>query len=514
MAEITAPGVLLLAVAFLVCIYVRSLIERRTRSRGRPLPPGPRPLPVVGNLFNAPSYKPWIGHRDLAAKYGSIVHFNIFGQHTIVLNDPTTIFELLDKRSANTSDRKQSAQIDLCQGGTNWALFPYGDAWRLHRRAFWQYFTPRAIVSYQSIQLSATHKFLFRLLKHPSRLRNIIRFTFSTAMMKLVYGLDITDENDRYIGQVDAALTASQGIAPGKFMIEFFPFLRHLPDWFPGAIFKRQFAKGRAAIDILRNEPYARAKEDMEAGCEDCLISNLLKRPLFPDREDAYETIVKNIGLVSFEAGSDTVFSIFQGAFLALSLHPDVVKKAQEELDAVVGLDRLPDFSDRDSLVYVNAVLKEIMRWHTVVPLSVPHFSMADDELNGYFIPAGTVLLPNIWACMHDPEVYANPDDFNPERFVQDGILNTSVRDPFNYIFGFGRRICPGRYLAEAALFINLSSVLHVFDISPPLDEDGKTIVIVPEATDGFLSYPADCRCTIKPRSAKAEALINAHSQV
>ena len=91
-----------------------------------------------------------------------------------------------------------------------------------------------------------------------------------------------------------------------------------------------------------------------------------------------------------------------------MALHPDAQKKAQAELDSVVGPGRMPDFSDWNSLVFVNAVIKETLRWHTIVPLSVPHATMADDDLHGYFIPAGTVLLPNIWSvpsvsCLKTP---------------------------------------------------------------------------------------------------------------
>ena len=86
-----------------------------------------------------------------------------------------------------------------------------------------------------------------------------------------------------------------------------------------------------------------------------------------------------------------------QAAFLALSLHPEVQKKAQTELDRVVGRSRLPDFRDLDSLVYVRAVLKEVMRWHTVTPLGIPHRTKKDDVFDGYFVPAGTILIANIW---------------------------------------------------------------------------------------------------------------------
>ena len=94
---------------------------------------------------------------------------------------------------------------------------------------------------------------------------------------------------------------------------------------------------------------------------------------------------------------SSQSFAALQSFFLAMSLHPEVQKKAQAELDAVVGPGRMPEFSDSDSLVYVNAVIKETLRWHSVVPLGVAHSTVADDELYGYFIPAGTVILPNVW---------------------------------------------------------------------------------------------------------------------
>ena len=108
---------------------------------------------------------------------------------------------------------------------------------------------------------------------------------------------------------------------------------------------------------------------------------------------------------------------------------------------------------------------------------------------------------------MHDPKVYEDPDDFRPERFIRNGKLDTAVRDPAAFIFGFGRRyviacswsainathllcrICPGRYFAEAALFINVACALHVFDITPPLGEDGRPIEIKRGHTDGVISY-------------------------
>ena len=147
--------------------------------------------------------------------------------------------------------------------------------------------------------------------------------------------------------------------------------------------------------------------------------------------------------------------------FVGVSLHPEVLRKAHAELDAVVGPNRMPNFGDRDSLVYVNAVIKETMRWHAALPLGVPHATIVDDEFRGYFIPVGTMLIANTWyvvmrsrpvqclglnaehptrACMRDPEVYEDPDVFRPERFIRDGNLDPGARDPAAFVFGYGRR--------------------------------------------------------------------------
>ena len=158
-----------------------------------------------------------------------------------------------------------------------------------------------------------------------------------------------------------------------------------------------------------------------------------------------------------------------------MALYPDVQKKAQAEIDAVVGQNRLPDFHDRPSLPYINAVVKESSRWNLVTPLGrrffviifiniltssegIPHMSTIDDEYNGFFIPKGTTMIGNAWlvtynrlilspvlkfffrSILHDRKAFKDPHEFQPERFLKDGKLNPDVRDPDCAAFGFGRR--------------------------------------------------------------------------
>jgi len=190
-----------------------------------------------------------------------------------------------------------------------------------------------------------------------------------------------------------------------------------------------------------------------------------------------------------------------------MCLYPDVQKKAQAELDRVLN-GRLPEFSDRPFLPYINAMVKESNRWQLVLPLGLPHSTTEDDEYEGYFIPKGTIVLGNSWTILHDPTVFENPEHYMPERYLKDGKINDEVREPSIATFGYGRRICPGRHMSDNSLFIAIASILSVFDISPALGKDGNPLEIQPTYTGGLMLYPAPFQANIQPRSARAAELI------
>ncbi|KAM5536785.1 hypothetical protein V8D89_009503 [Ganoderma adspersum] len=435
------------------------------RTRDLTLPPGPKGWPLIGNMLNMPASQPWLAYRKLAAEYGDIIFFRVLGQPMLVLGNAALVSEFFEKRSANTVGQDK-----------NYGVMPYGQRWRQHRRLFWQHFNIRAISVYQQAQTETTRKFLLKLLQDPSQLVEHIRYVFLATILKVIADIDMSDDHNQYGGHIDAALAGfSQGLMPGRFLVGLLPFLRYVPSWVPGAGFQNTFARWREASAALRHGPFAHVKDAM-------LLSRV------PDKGEVggasaeeMEEVIKNVGFT---------FSAVQSVFLAMSLHPDVQKKAQAELDAVVGSHRLPEFADQAALIYVSALCKEALRWQNVTPMGVPHRTTADDELEGYFIPAGTIVSANVWACMHDAAVFEDPDEFRPERFIRDGKLDVSARDPrrSRLVLGGASRICPGRHFAEAGLFIIVASVLHVFDITPPLDERGRPIEITPGQTDGIIS--------------------------
>jgi len=251
-------------------------------------------------------------------------------------------------------------------------------------------------------------------------------------------------------------------------------------------------------------KPYQFVKDQMAAGiAPQSFVSNLLEGRTLSAEE---EHIVKWSSASLYSGGADTTVSAIYSLFLALTLFPDVQKKAQAEIDAVIGSDRLPNFTDRDSLPYLEALAKEVLRWNVVVPLAVPHRVTEDDVHEGYYIPKGTLVIPNVWFMLHDPRTYSEPNEFRPERFLaRDG--KEPETDPRTICFGFGRRICPGLHLADASVWISVAMSLAVFDVSKII-ENGVEVTPEIDPSSGTISHPKPFKCSIKPRSAKALELI------
>jgi cytochrome P450 len=161
---------------------------------------------------------------------------------------------------------------------------------------------------------------------------------------------------------------------------------------------------------------------------------------------------------VLLEGGFETLTNTMDFFTMASVLHPESVGKAQEELDSVVGQNRLPSFDDTSSLPYVNAFIKEVLRWRPVAPM-VAHSALQDDEYRGYHIPKGATIIGNQWAINLDDKGFQDPYEFKPERWLQ------HPDQPF-CVFGFGRRTCPGKQMAQNSLFIVIARILWAYNIS------------------------------------------------
>jgi len=334
--------------------------------------------------------------------------------------------------------------------------------------------------------------------------------------MRVTYGIDVLDKEDPYIATAESAVRAAFAAAmPGAFLIDSIPILRYVPEWIPGASFKRKAKEWRRQAEDMANKPFDAAMKNIRNGDATFSFVSDSSDKIDPTRDiSSQELAIRDAAGTMYSAGSDTTVSAIASCILAMLENPQVLRKAQKQVDEVVGNSRLPTFDDEDSLPYITAMVKESLRWRDVAPIGVPHHSDAEDEYKGYRIPAGSVIVPNCWAMLHDPNIYPEPFEFKPERFLKDGQLDPDAKDPAHAAFGFGRRICPGRFMALSSLWIAIASIVAVFDISKAIDENGNEVPLSHEYISALGILPKPFKCSIKPRSAEAEELIKATSSM
>jgi len=491
-----------LASAILGC----AAIVRLARWMSRPsLPPGPKGYPLVGNLFDLPPTHLWEKLGAWGSQYGDFLYVSALGQEMIILNSTKAAEDLLEKRSAKYSDRPV---VMMCGEIVGWnqslALTQYGTRFRETRKYMNKLIGTRASAEkFAPLQQKETAKFLVRVLADPSSLVKQIRKTTGAIILMISHGYSVNEHDDPFVDVVEAAVNGfSECLEPGAFLVDMIPLLRYVPDWLPGAGWKAKAKRYRKLLDDMADIPHQLVKDQMVAGTA---IPSFTSELLSSNKLTAEaEYTIKWSAASLYSGGADTVVSSISSFYLLMVLHPEVQRKAQEEIDRVVGNDRFPTFADQSSLPYVDALVKEVFRCHPVAPLGVPHVATEDDSYKGHFIPKGSLILTNIWQILHDPEFYSKPSELNPERFLGDN----PEPDPRETVFGFGRRICPGLNLAQTSVWLTCAMSLAVFDIGKYVDESGNVVEPEIKYSDGTISHPAPFKCTIKPRSEKSAALV------
>lgn len=203
-------------------------------------------------------------------------------------------------------------------------------------------------------------------------------------------------------------------------------------------------------------------------------------------------------------AGTGTISITVEWAMAELICHPDILKRAQRELDTVIGVDRLVEESDIPNLPYLQAVVKEAFRMHPAAPVSLPHRASQASNVMGFSLPADTRLILNIFAIHRDPSVYHNPDAFNPQRFVEHPEVNhTSAYHSYELMpFGAGRRMCPAFNIGNGLVLLLLAHLLHSFDWSLPPGHTLDGALDMSEASSSLtVSLKTPLRLVAHPRS-------------
>ncbi|KAH9887564.1 cytochrome P450 [Cubamyces lactineus] len=401
----------------------------------------------------------------------------------LVLGTAQAAWDLLEKRSEIYSSRPPDNMRGL--------MLPYGEGWRKWRKVLHNGFHSRRADTYNEIQSLESTVLLHELLTEPEQYeQHLQRFAASVAT-SVTYGRRVTSVDEWIVRENMAAMDSiREHSIPGKYLVESWPWLLKLPrslQWF-----RREPEEHRERDIVLLTHLLDDVKEQMADGTlPDCLTSQTIANKAkngMSDLEIAY-TVSSPFG-----AGIETTAGTLCILFLAMLHLPAAMRKAQAELDEVVGPDRLPAFEDRERLPYLKALINETLRWRPIAVLGgTPHAVTADDEYNGMFIPKGATVFANLTGIMQDPIMFPLPEDFRPERFLETD--DPRLKD-FELPFGFGRRICVGMHLAQNSLFIAIARIFV------GLDEAGQPIMPDPwNFTDGFNSKPVSFPCRVKPRS-------------
>ncbi|KAF5317476.1 hypothetical protein D9758_018784 [Tetrapyrgos nigripes] len=314
-------------------------------------------------------------------------------------------------------------------------------------------------------------------------------------MFLSVYGLEIASSeedmparNRKVIELLDFSMIA------GWSAFKKIPFIHLLPSWLPGGQLVADHLAFHEVFQEGADRPWNALMEDLRRpdSHNSSLIANLLFN-IDPDDDQGMQRL-KKFGVAAIVAAADTTVSVISTFFIAMSCYPDAQLRAQQELDDVLGRGQMPTLEDRPSLPYIEAILRELMRWHPAGPMGIPHDTSEDIIYNGYFIPKGTSVHANIWAMTHDESTFEKPDDFIPERHLRED----SKFDDINSIlaYGFGRRVCPGRYMANDMIWLTAASLLASFKISTSAKREN----VEEYFSHGTFCYPKDFAWSVSPR--------------
>ncbi|KAL3458166.1 cytochrome P450 [Aspergillus heterothallicus] len=467
----------------LVCLALSSALWTclsKGHTSDPPLPPGPPRLPLLGNIAHAPAKRApqWLFWRKHIDKYGPISSIEIFGRPIIILNSAEAAIELMERGSAVTRWVMDSTFIKMC----GWAISqptPANQAfWKGMRTNMKREIGSKGAVAHWHAQMDLSNR---RLLAAVDAIGFILSFT---------YGYTVKPQgHDPFYDLVRKAVEHFEVIVTSHSRpVNYFPLLQYLPVWFPGAAFVRKAAELNPWSRLFTTLPYKFVKYKMaQSDYQPSMLSKLLQNEA-PEPGSREETMMMWSTAELYIGGADTSASQMTSFAVAMALYPEVQRKAQEELDRVVGYARLPGFEHRADLVYIEALVKENLRWRPPGPVSDPHVAEEDLLYNGYVIPKGSLLLPILGSFSQDSKTYKDPEPI-----------------PRNTSSGFGRRVCPGRFLADDRLFLYIAQFIACFNIAPA-DPNAPA----PEWLPGPVSHPEPFALRIEPRSNKHVRLVRA----
>ncbi|KAG1880926.1 cytochrome P450 [Suillus subluteus] len=476
----------------LACNVLRATIRSRSRL---PLPPGPpgywlfrNPLPKINQ---SQQFAEWIN------TYGPIISLRVGpGKVMVIIGRHQEANDIMEKEGGLLADRPRAvAAGEILSGGLRMILTPAGEQFRRLRKAAHTHLQTKAAESYAPIQMDAARDVILDILDNPKAHQAAANRYAASVILRVMYGKSTpTATNAPEIIVIHKMLKRFQMLMrPGAFLIERFPILKYVPGY------TTELEEWRREESQVFHDQLNRVSRQLATGKAGPSFARYLL-----ENQSSHKLSQEEMAYLAgslFGAGSDTTAVAIMYVVMASACYPKAQEKVQEQLDIVVGRDRAPTFDDYNSLPQIEAFMLECLRWRPVTTLGFAHCASADIVYKGMCIPEGAIVFGNHWAISRDPIVYPNPDQFDPERWLNsEGKIREDLKFPS---YGFGRRICPGRHIADRSIFINVALLLWSFKITQdpqnPIDEMGFV--------DGVIAHPNPFTARFQPRFGDEAAL-------
>nr|WNO46799.1 cytochrome P450 706B23 [Tripterygium hypoglaucum] len=474
----------ILAVPVLIISLLWIFLAKKSRTKIAPLPPGPRGLPLIG-------YLPFLGAHlhhtftKLAQIHGPIYKLKLGNKLGVVISSPSLAKEVVRAQDSIFANRDPPiSAIVAVFGGNDIAWLPNGPDWRKMRKVFvGEMLSNTSLDACYSLRKQEVEKSINNVHDKAGECLDFGELAFVTlinTMTKILWGGALQGEEwTKLTAEFREAMAELMVIMGKPNVSDFFPVL---------ARFDLQGVEKKARklgfwieeiIDSIIKQHRSSNIAVKEDGSGDKKGRDFLQLVLeLQESDDPAKSITMNqakgllIDVVN--GGTDTTSTMVEWAMAEIMMNPEIMKKVQQELDEVVGVNNSVEEFHLPKLHYLDAVVKEASRLHPTLPMLVPRCPSSSATIGGFTIPKGTQVFLNIWAIHRDPEHWDNPLEFRPERFMngEDCKLDFSGNN-FKYLpFGSGRRICAGIPLAEKMLMHLLASLLHTFDWKLPPGEE------------------------------------------
>ncbi|KAJ9549989.1 hypothetical protein OSB04_022532 [Centaurea solstitialis] len=456
------PTTILAVVAVLSLLWLVWTLTSTSPHRP-PLPPGPRSLPLVGNLL---SLDPEL-HTHFAAlakTHGPITRLWLGQKLGILITSPALAREVLKVNDTTFANRDvPAAGVEATYGGNDIVWSPYGDQWRMLRKICVREMlcnqTLDSVYSLRRQEVRNTVKHFYGHAGSPVNVGEQMFLTVFNVITGMMWGGTVKAEDREGLGaEFRRAINEMTGLLGMPNLSDFYPGLARFD---LQGIKKKMNVLAKKFDGIFESMIEQRRKMGGEESKD--FLQFLLQLKDGDYKTPFTPTHLKSLLMDMVVGGTDTTSNAVEFALAEMMNQPQILKKAQQELETVVGKDNIVEESHINKLPYLYAIMKESLRLHPTLPLMVPHCPSESCVIGGYTVPKGSRVFVNAWAIHRDPEIWEKPLEFWPERFI-DNKLDYSGND-FNYFpFGSGRRICAGTAMAERMFMFLLASLIHSFD--------------------------------------------------